>query len=106
MLLEHLGPVLLLVYVALPAVCCQATSEPDENLLIKGSGGISLGGLKSVLEDTVSPAFGATIIIIITVIVSGSTYLCFLKYVCGGCCKPMQVAPTVDVDPNKVEEQV
>ena len=91
-----------------PPLCAagQATSEPDESLLIKGSGGISLGGLKSVLEDTVSPAFGATIIIIITVIVSGSTYLCFLKYVCGGCCKPMQVAPTVDVDPNKVEEQV
>lgn len=65
-----------------------------------------MGGLKSVLEDAVSPAFGATIIIIITVIVSGSAYLCFLKYVCAGCCKPMQVAPTVDVDPNKVEEQV
>ncbi|XP_076603302.1 uncharacterized protein LOC143330528 [Chaetodon auriga] len=97
---------LFFISVALPAVCCQATRKPDESLLIKGSGGISLGGLKSVLEDTVSPAFGATIIIIITVIVSGSAYLCFLKYVCGGCCKPMQVAPSVDVDPNKVEEQV
>lgn len=71
-----------------------------------GSGGISVGGLKSILDGTVSPAFGATIIIIITVIVSGSAYLCFLKYVCAGCCKPMQVAPTVDADPDKVEEQV
>ncbi|XP_078118898.1 uncharacterized protein LOC144525718 [Sander vitreus] len=96
----------LFVYVALPAVRCQDTSGPDESLLSGGSGGISMGGLKSVLEDAVSPAFGATIIIIITVIVSGSAYLCFLKYVCAGCCKPMQVAPTVDVDHNKVEEQV
>lgn len=53
-----------------------------------------------------SPAFGATIIIIVTVIVSGGAYLCFLRYVCGGCCQPMQVAPTADADPNKVEEQV
>lgn len=83
-----------------------ATSEPDDSLLISSSAGVSLGGLKSVLKDTVSPAFGATIIIIITVIVSGSAYLCFLKYVCGGCCQPMQVAPTVDTEPNKVEEQV
>lgn len=79
----------------------EATSDPS-----LGSGGISMGGLKSVLDGAVSPAFGATIIIIIMVIVSGSAYLCFLKYVCSGCCKPMQVAPIVDVDPNKVEEQV
>lgn len=88
------------------SVAGQPTGEPSERLLFKGPEAISLGGLKSVLEDTVSPAFGATIIIIITVIVSGSAYLCFLKYVCGGCCQPMQVAPTVDADPNKVEEQV
>lgn len=108
MLAERFSPLtaLLFVYVALPAVCCQATSEPGESPPAGGSGGISTGGLKSVLEDAVSPAFGATIIIIITVIVSGSAYLCFLKYVCAGCCKPTQVAPTVDVDPNKVEEQV
>ena len=47
-----------------------------------------------------------TIIIIITVVLSGSAYLCFLKYVCAGCCKPTQVAPTLTSDPNKVEEQV
>nr|XP_043875428.1 uncharacterized protein LOC122765317 [Solea senegalensis] len=84
----------------------QAVSEPDDSLLSSGSSGISMGGLKSVLKDAVSPAFGATIIIIITVVMSGSAYLCFLKYVCADCCKPMQVAPTVDVEPNKVEEQV
>lgn len=84
----------------------QAASEPDESLLSGASGGISMGGLKSVLKDAVSPAFGATIIIIITVIMSGSAYLCFLKYVCAGCCKPMQVAPAVGLDPNKTEEQV
>ncbi|CAJ1078619.1 unnamed protein product [Xyrichtys novacula] len=108
MLQEHFPqvPGLLFIYMALPAVCSQATSDPDQSLLSRGSSGINMGGLKSVLEDAVSPAFGATIIIIITVIVSGSAYLCFLKYVCAGCCKPMQVAPTVDVDPNKVEEQV
>ncbi|KAK2850387.1 hypothetical protein Q7C36_009170 [Tachysurus vachellii] len=64
------------------------------------------GGLHSVLQDSVSPAFGATIIIIITVIVSGSAYLCFLKYVCAGCCKPTQVAPVTNTNPNKSEEQV
>ncbi|CAL8240802.1 unnamed protein product [Merluccius merluccius] len=89
----------------------QATSrpsggEPSGGSVASGDGGISMGGLKSVLEDAVSPAFGATIIIIITVIVSGSAYLCFLKYVCAGCCKPTQVAPTMNSDPNKVEEQV
>lgn len=84
----------------------QTTSEPDESLLIQGSSGISLGGLNSVLEDTVSPAFGATIIIIVMVVVSGSAYLCFLRYICGGCCQPMQVVPKVDPEPNKVEEQV
>lgn len=72
----------------------------------RGSDGISMGGLQSVLDESVSPAFGATIIIIVTVIMSGSAYLCFLKYVCGGCCRPTQVAPAVDMDPNKVEEQV
>ncbi|KAG7502037.1 hypothetical protein JOB18_012376 [Solea senegalensis] len=96
----------LLVCVAFSAMCCQAVSEPDDSLLSSGSSGISMGGLKSVLKDAVSPAFGATIIIIITVVMSGSAYLCFLKYVCADCCKPMQVAPTVDVEPNKVEEQV
>ncbi|KAJ8352567.1 hypothetical protein SKAU_G00240430 [Synaphobranchus kaupii] len=60
----------------------------------------------SVLKDTLSPAFGATVIIIITVIVSGSAYLCFLKYICTGCCKPTQVAPLSQMDPNKCEEQV
>ncbi|KAG9328505.1 hypothetical protein JZ751_013494, partial [Albula glossodonta] len=39
----------------------------------------SMGGLQAILNNTMSPAFGATIIIIITVIVSGSAYLCFLK---------------------------
>nr|XP_016848182.1 PREDICTED: uncharacterized protein LOC103278447 [Anolis carolinensis] len=47
-------------------------------------------GLQSVLEDNVSPAFSATIIIIVTVIISGSAYLCFLKYICAGCCKSTQ----------------
>lgn len=78
---------------------------PDNSLPI-GSGGISLGGLASVLEDTVSPAFGATVIIMVTVLVSGGAYLWFLRYVCGGCCQPMQVEPTVDGEGNKVEEQV
>lgn len=73
----------------------------------EGSGaGFNVGGLKSVLQNAVSPAFGATIIIIITVIVSGSAYLCFLKYICAGCCKPTQVAPVTHQDPNKSEEQV
>ncbi|KAK2839392.1 hypothetical protein Q5P01_013132 [Channa striata] len=96
---------LLLVCVTVTAMHCQAASESDESLLSAGSGE-SMGGLKSVLEDAVSPAFGATIIIIITVIMSGSAYLCFLKYVCAGCCKPMQVAPAVEVEPSKIEEQV
>ncbi|KAG9271304.1 hypothetical protein AMEX_G14208 [Astyanax mexicanus] len=64
------------------------------------------GGLQSVLKDSVSPAFSATVIIIVTVIVSGSAYLCFLKYVCAGCCKPTQVAPATHINPNKSEEQV
>ncbi|KAL0985551.1 hypothetical protein UPYG_G00158500 [Umbra pygmaea] len=73
----------------------------------QGSGVMAnVGGLKSVLENAVSPAFGATIIIIITVIVSGSAYLCFLKYICTGCCKATQVAPVTHLDPNKCEEQV
>ncbi|CAI5656982.1 unnamed protein product [Oreochromis niloticus] len=97
---------LLFISVALPAVRCQGMTEPDQSLLGSGNGGITVGGLKSILEDAISPAFGATIIIIITVIMSGSAYLCFLKYICNGCCKPMQVVPAADVDPNKVEEQV
>lgn len=83
----------------------QASSVPDNSLPIS-SGGISLGGLTSVLEDTVSPAFGATVIIMVTVLVSGGAYLWFLRYVCGGCCQPMQVEPTADGEGNKVEEQV
>lgn len=70
------------------------------------SAGISPGGLGSVLEDTVSPAFGAAIIIMVTVLVSGGAYLWFLRYICGGCCQPMQVKPTADGEGNKVEEQV
>lgn len=84
----------------------QDSSEPDRSLLSSGNGGITMGGLRSVLEDAVSPAFGATIIIIVTVIMSGSAYLCFLKYICNGCCRPLQVEPAADVDPSKVEEQV
>ncbi|KAH1185881.1 hypothetical protein KIL84_018630, partial [Mauremys mutica] len=64
------------------------------------------GGLHSVLEDTVSPAFSATVIIIVTVILSGSAYLCFLKYICSGCCKSTQVEPVRRVDPSRSEEQV
>lgn len=60
----------------------------------------------SVLEDTFSPAFGAAIIIMVTVLVSGGAYLWFLRYVCGGCCQPMQVEPTADGEGNKEEEQV
>ncbi|CAL8376654.1 unnamed protein product [Boreogadus saida] len=94
-----------------PAANCQATSRPSGGERSggpegSGAGGLSLGGLKTALEDAVSPAFGATIIILITAVVSGSAYLCFLKYVCAGCCKPTQVAPTPTSDPNKVEEQV
>ncbi|KAF7250892.1 Adhesion G protein-coupled receptor E1 [Varanus komodoensis] len=64
------------------------------------------GGLHSTLEDTVSPAFSATIIIIITVIISGSAYLCFLKYICTGCCKSTQVVPVRRLDRSRSEEQV
>lgn len=78
----------------------QAASLPDNSLPIRS------GGLASVLEDTVSPAFGATIIIMATVLVSGGAYLWFLRYVCGGCCQPMQVEPTAAGESNKVEEQV
>lgn len=73
----------------------QAASLPD-----------SPGGLAPVLEDSVSPAFGAAIIIMVTVLVSGGAYLWFLRYVCGGCCQPMQVEPTADGEGNKVDEQV
>ena len=59
-----------------------------------------------MLEDSVSSAFSATVIIIVTVIMSASAYLCFLKYVCTGCCKPTQVAPITHLNPNKSEEQV
>ena len=95
----------------LPSSPGQATSRPSGGERSggpegSGDGGLSLGGLKTALEDAVSPAFGATIIILITVVLSGSAYLCFLKYVCAGCCKPTQVAPTLTSDPNKVEEQV
>lgn len=78
---------------------------PEDSLPIS-SAGISLGGLTSVLEDTVSPAFGATIVIMVTVMVSGGAYLCFLRYVCGGCCQPLQVEPTARGEGTKVEEQV
>ncbi|KAL8191179.1 UNVERIFIED_CONTAM: hypothetical protein K2H54_069131 [Gekko kuhli] len=64
------------------------------------------GSLHSVLEDSVSPAFSATIIIIVTVIISGSAYLCFLKYICSGCCKSTQVVPVRRMDPSRSEEQV
>ncbi|KAF4086648.1 hypothetical protein AMELA_G00086070 [Ameiurus melas] len=81
-----------------------STGRPDVHSATEGA---SYGsGLHSVLQDSVSPAFGATIIIIVTVIASGSAYICFLKYVCAGCCKPTQVAPLTNMNPNKSEEQV
>ncbi|CAM4386114.1 unnamed protein product [Lepidochelys kempii] len=64
------------------------------------------GGLHSLLEDTVSPVFSATVIINVTVILSGSAYLCFLKYICSGCCKSTQVEPVIRLDPSRSEEQV
>lgn len=64
------------------------------------------GGDHSVLEDTVSPALSATVIIIVTIIMSGSAYLCFLKYICSGCCKATQVVPARTLDPSRSEEQV
>lgn len=83
----------------------QAASLPDISVLISPAG-TSPGGRASVLEDTVSPALGAAIIIMVTVLVSGGAYLWFLRYVCGGCCQPMQVEPTPDGEGNQVEEQV
>lgn len=71
-----------------------------------GSVGGGEGGLQNVLRNTTSPAFGATIIIIITVIVSGGAYLCFLKYICIGCCKATQVVPACHLDPTQSQEQV
>lgn len=64
------------------------------------------GGFHSALEGTVSPAFSATVIIIVTVIISGSAYLCFLKYICTGCCKSFQVVPLRRPERSKSEEQV
>ncbi|KAJ8004593.1 hypothetical protein DPEC_G00137900 [Dallia pectoralis] len=97
---------LLLALLSFSLVRGHTTNRPSANP-VEGSGaGANVRSLKSVLENTVSPAFGATIIIIITVIVSGSAYLCFLKYVCTGCCKATQVAPVTHLDPNKSEEQV
>ncbi|KAG5852366.1 hypothetical protein ANANG_G00061640 [Anguilla anguilla] len=95
---------LLFAVVSLASVQADSTSRPG-GAPADGREG-EVGGLQSVLNDTVSPAFGATVIIIITVIVSGSAYLCFLKYICTGCCKPTQVAPLSQMDPNKSEEQV
>ncbi|KAM9447295.1 uncharacterized protein ACWYII_012819 [Salvelinus alpinus] len=97
---------LLFAFLSFSTVRGHTTSRPSMTPAEGSGAGVNVGGLKSVLEDTVSPAFGATIIIIITVIVSGSAYLCFLKYVCAGCCKPTQVAPVTHLDPNKTEEQV
>ncbi|KAJ8282221.1 hypothetical protein COCON_G00047400 [Conger conger] len=96
--------VLLFAIVSFASVQAHSTSGPGGATPNGSEGGA--GGLQSVLKDTVSPAFGATVIIIITVIVSGSAYLCFLKYICTGCCKPTQVAPLSQMDPNKSEEQV
>lgn len=81
-----------------PSFCPRSGRQPQS--------GISPGGLASVLEGAVSPAFGAAIIIMVTVLVSGGAYLWFLRYVCGGCCQPMQVEPTADGEASKVEEQV
>lgn len=78
-----------------------ATDERTESPIITTN-----GGLHSILEDTVSPAFGATVIIIVTVVISGSAYLCFLKYICSGCCKATQVVPVRRFDPSRSEEQV
>lgn len=83
----------------------QATSVPDDSRPLSPAG-TSLGGLASVLEDIVSPAFGAAVIILVTVTVSGGAYLCFLRYVCGGCCQPLQVEPAAHDQGHKVEEQV
>lgn len=83
----------------------QATGVPDDSLPLS-SAGASLGGLSAVLEGAVSPAFGATVTIMVTVVVSGGAYLCFLRYVCGGCCQPVQVEPAANGEGNKVEEQV
>ncbi|KAL4609106.1 hypothetical protein GN956_G24375 [Arapaima gigas] len=81
-----------------------ASRRPD---VTPQSGGVlGGGGLASVPESTVSPAFGATVMIIVTVVVSASAYLCFLKYVCSGCCGTPQVAPNHHLDPSKAEEQV
>lgn len=84
-------------------LCSSAAGQTISELDQSPAGGMNL---HSILKDAVSPAFGATIIIIVTVVVSGSAYLCFLRYVCGGCCRPLQVAPVPTSDPTKVEEQV
>ncbi|KAJ0070726.1 hypothetical protein NL108_018276 [Boleophthalmus pectinirostris] len=95
---------LLLLLLQLRPVCGAAGVDPKKALL-SGPSALEGGGFQSVLESAVSPAFGATIIIIVTVVVSGSAYLCFLRYICSGCCKPTQVAPMVHPDGSKAEEQ-
>lgn len=83
----------------------QASSVPEDGRPLSPAG-VGVGGLSSVLEDTVSPAFGASVVVMVTVLVSGGAYLCFLRYVCGGCCQPVRVEPAPDGEGNKGEEQV
>ncbi|KAJ8350895.1 hypothetical protein SKAU_G00260250 [Synaphobranchus kaupii] len=95
---------LLFAILSVAAVEGRTTSRPSVTPPGSVEGGE--GGLQSILRNTMSPAFGATVIIIVTVVVSGSAYLCFIKYICIGCCKPAQVIPASHLDPNKSEEQV
>ncbi|KAF5903283.1 transmembrane protein 50B, partial [Clarias magur] len=70
---------LLLRHLLLSSSEGHSTGRPEVRLDTAGESSGGGGGLHSVLQDSVSPAFGATIIIIVTVIVSGSAYLCFLN---------------------------
>eukprot|EP00079_Xenopus_tropicalis_P011062 XP_002936588.2 PREDICTED: uncharacterized protein LOC100497538 [Xenopus tropicalis] len=98
MLLKDLRKLLSLLI--LHIACAKADDTPEMPPLT------TQGGLHSLLENTVSPAFGATVIIIVTVVISGSAYLCFLKYICSGCCKATQVVPDRRPDPSRSEEHV
>lgn len=56
----------------------------------------------TTLEDRVSPALTtATAVVIVTVVISVSAYLCFLRYICSGCCQAAQVGPDRRLDHSR-----
>ncbi|KAG5853039.1 hypothetical protein ANANG_G00068890 [Anguilla anguilla] len=75
-------------------IFCLLSSLPLKSAQIVGEPSVIDGSKFPVrLPDTPGQSYLSLVLLALTAGLSGSVYICVMRYICTGCCKPIVVGP-------------